>query len=199
MRRDRRNNRRRLTVLRVVAFDWGGTLMEDPGVYPGPMARWPVVSAVPGAAETLAALAPRYRLVVATNADESGGGLVLAALARVALDDAFEAVFSSADLGVTKPDTTFYHAMADRLGVPARAIVMVGDNHVNDVAGARAAGLHAVWLDRRPPGAGAAVPGRDGKRLVERSTSHAAPRIRALDELPAVIATLAARLATDPA
>ncbi|MBM3146735.1 MAG: HAD family hydrolase, partial [Actinobacteria bacterium] len=147
----------------VIAFDWGGTLMEDPGLYPGPMAHWPRVAAVPHAAAVLAALAARYRLVVATNADDSDAALVLAALARVGLDRHISAVFSSADLGVQKPDRRFYESMAERLGVRPADMVMVGDSYANDVAGAAAAGLRTVWLDRyrrprpHPPAADAEV------------------------------------------
>lgn len=176
--------------LEVVAFDWGGTLVEDPGLYPGPMAHWPVVAAVPGAAEALAALVPHYRLVVATNADESAAALVLAALARVGLADPFEAVFSSADLGVAKPDAAFYKAMTDQLDVSPAAVVTVGDNFLNDVAGARAAGLQAIWLDRR------ALPERRPAALWTPAAAGSPPgapvpadtlRIRRLSELPAAL------------
>jgi len=162
----------------VIAFDWGGTLMEDPGTCSGPMAHWPRVAAVPHAAAVLAALAGRYRLVVATNADESGAALVLAALARVSLDEHISAVFSSADLGVQKPDRRFYESMAACLGVRPDEMVMVGDSYANDVAGAAAAGLLTVWLNRHrrprphPPGAAAA-------------------EVRSLAELPATIDRLA--------
>ena len=149
----------------AVLFDWGDTLMVDDGSQTGPMATWPKVAAVDGAQETLRRLRPHYRLLVATNADESSGPDVRAALARVGLDAAIDGVVSSRDVGARKPDAAFFAAALRQAGVhrrgvaPARA-VMVGDSVANDVAGAKAAGLRAVWFNpsRRPLPPGAPAP-----------------------------------------
>ena len=139
-------------------FDWGNTLMVDDG-QPGSMATWPQVAAVAGAAEALAALHGRCRICVATNADDSGSEEVMAAMGRVGLARYIDRVFSSRDLGARKPEPAFYAAVhaALRADAAARAeptlradeVVMVGDNFENDVAGALAAGLRAVWFDPR--------------------------------------------------
>lgn len=144
--------------IEAVVFDWGDTVMHDFRVDHGPMAHWPRVEAVAGAAEALRALRPRHRLALATNATESDSALVRAALARVGLDGFFADgdLFVSSELGVEKPDPRFYAAVLDRLSLPAQAVVMVGDNYENDVRGAHAAGLRTVWLAEqgsRPPGA----------------------------------------------
>ena len=112
-----------------------------------------------GAQDALRRLRPHYRLIVATNADDSGERDVLAALSRVGLDGLVDGVVSSRDVGARKPDALFYRAALLRAGraglplAPARA-VMVGDSWPNDVAGAQAAGLRAVWFNpskaRRP-------------------------------------------------
>jgi len=164
-RRSRRGpTRRSATPLEVVFLDWGDTLMVDHPAQSGPMAAWPDVRAVDGAQETLRTLRPHYRLLVATNADDSGERDVLAALSRVGLDGLVDGVVSSRDVGARKPDAFFYRAALLRAGraglplAPARA-VMVGDSWPNDMAGARAAGLRTVWLNpskaRRPDGAAA--------------------------------------------
>jgi putative hydrolase of the HAD superfamily len=142
--------------IRVVLFDWGDTLMVDDG-QAGRMVDWPRVAALPGAAETLAALHGRFRLCVATNADDSGADKVMAALGRAGLARFIDRVFSSRDLGVRKPDPTYFAAVLDALradaaerGEPplsAEEVVMVGDSYENDVAGAMAAGLRAVWFN----------------------------------------------------
>jgi undecaprenyl-diphosphatase len=152
------------TPLEVIFLDWGGTLMVDDGTQSGPMAAWPEVRAVDGAQDALRRLRPHYRLLVVTNADDSGERDVLAALSRVGLDGLVDGVVSSRDVGARKPDALFYRAALLRAGraglplAPSRA-VMVGDSWPNDVAGARAAGLRAVWLNpskaRRPDGAAA--------------------------------------------
>lgn len=138
------------------------------------MADWPRVTAVPGAREALRRLRPRYRLVVATNADLSSGPDVRAALARVGLDELVDGVVSSRDVGARKPDAAFFRAALRQAGAngrpvrPARA-VMVGDRLDNDVAGAQAAGMRAVWLDRarRGPAPGAPAPDAVVSRLAE--------------------------------
>lgn len=142
--------------VRVVLFDWGNTLMVDDGRR-GRMMDWPRVAAVPGAGEVLAALHGRYRLCVATNADDSGADEVMAALGRVGLARFIDRVFSSRDLGARKPAAAFYAAVleilradTDALGEPplaAEQVLMVGDSYENDVAGAAEAGLRAVWFN----------------------------------------------------
>jgi putative hydrolase of the HAD superfamily len=130
--------------------------MMDDGTQGGPMATWTHVAAVPGAQQVLRSLRPRYRLIVATNAADSGGDQVRAALARVGLDDLVDDVVTSREVGASKPDPAFFRAAlraasAGRPFSPRRA-VMVGDSWKNDVAGALAAGLRAVRFN--PSGGG---------------------------------------------
>jgi HAD superfamily hydrolase (TIGR01549 family) len=60
----------------------------------------------------------------------------------------FEHVIASAEVGHEKPDRAIFDEAASRLGVPHHRIVHVGDSLVDDWEGARAAGLHALLLDR---------------------------------------------------
>ena len=158
----------------VVFLDWGDTLMMDDRSQSGPMAAWPEVAAVEGAQEALQALRPYYRLVVATNADDSGARDVRAALFRCGLDGLVDNVVSSRDIGVRKPDAFFFRAAllaSGSGGVPlaAERAVMVGDSWPNDVAGAQAAGLRAVWFNpgREPRPAGTAPPDAEIARLTD--------------------------------
>lgn len=151
----------------VVFLDWGNTLMVDPGLREGPMKDWETVEAEAGAAEALARLAARYRLVVATNADDSPAPDVRLALARVGLDEHIEDVVSSADVGDRKPNYAFYRTALLREGsggVPLdpRRAVMVGDGTSNDIGGAQRAGMRTIWYNptkrafpegKRPPDA----------------------------------------------
>ncbi len=149
--------------------------MVDDGAQDGPMVTWTHVAAMPGAHEALHRLRPRYRLVVATNAEESGVQEVRAALTRVGLDALVDDVVSSRDVGARKPDPAFFRAAlrAASVGQPPapRRAVMVGDSWSNDVAGARAAGLRAVWLNPSRAGRPCGAPGPDAE-------------IRGLFELP---------------
>ena len=58
------------------------------------------------------------------------------------------AVYSSADLGVTKHRGGVFAAVAEQENIPAERILHVGDNYQVDVRMARHAGWHAVHLPR---------------------------------------------------
>ena len=151
------------------------------------MAVWPEVAAVPGAQDALRRLRPHYRLLVATNADLSGGPDVRAALARVGLDGYIDAVVSSKDVGAAKPNAAFFEAALRQAGVNGKAVapanaVMVGDRTDNDVGGAKRAGLRAVWFNpSHAPLPEGAMP--------------ADAEVARLSELPAALI----RLSTEPA
>ncbi|ANM30232.1 hypothetical protein ABI59_12550 [Acidobacteria bacterium Mor1] len=61
----------------------------------------------------------------------------------------FETVAVSHTEGVEKPAPGLFHVALERLGVPADAAIHVGDREDQDVAGARAAGVEVLLLDRR--------------------------------------------------
>lgn len=99
---------------------------------------------LPGVPEALARLrAAGLRLVVVSNAD----GTVEEGLTRAGLRGYLDAVVDSQVIGHEKPDPRiFAHALALFGSDPARTL-HVGDFYAADVAGARAAGVHAVLLD----------------------------------------------------
>jgi len=142
--------------------------------YDGPMARWPQVEAIPGIAQVLIELHLRYRLVLATNASESGAVLVSSALRRVGLEKYFHCVFTAKELGVRKPSPAFYHAVMRETGCGASEAVMVGDDYQNDITVAKQAGLWTVWYNPT------AAPSPRSDRL------HDA-EIRTMSELPATL------------
>jgi putative hydrolase of the HAD superfamily len=69
-------------------------------------------------------------------------------LARLGLAIHFEAIITAAAIGVAKPDPKPFESALEQLGAEASECVHVGDDPVTDVAGARAAGLFAVLVDR---------------------------------------------------
>ena len=64
------------------------------------------------------------------------------------LDHYFDAIVISGETGWQKPDPKIFHAAAAQLGAPPEAILHIGDSATEDVAGARAAGLHSLLLTR---------------------------------------------------
>jgi putative hydrolase of the HAD superfamily len=106
---------------------------------------------VPG---VLAALRERgCALVVVSNWDVSLHDV----LDQTGLRPLVDAVVTSAELGVAKPDPAiFAHALELAGGVPAAEALHAGDDVAADVEGARAAGIAAVLVardgERPPPG-----------------------------------------------
>jgi putative hydrolase of the HAD superfamily len=107
----------------------------------------------PDAAPTLATLRTAgLRLAVVSNWDCS----LRSVLADVGLAAAVDAVVVSAEAGVAKPNPEIFLAALEALRRRVDESLFVGDSLEIDVAGARAAGLRAVLLDRSPaPDAGA--------------------------------------------
>ena len=114
--------------------------------------------ALDGAAQLLAAVRPHARVVIVTNnlLEEQQDKLAYCGLAAM-VDD----LVASEDVGISKPDPGIFHIALERAGVGADAAVMVGDSWANDIVGAHAAGIPAVWFnpERKPrPPSPPAVP-----------------------------------------
>ena len=103
---------------------------------------------------------------------------------KVGLGQYFESVVFAQDHLVAKPDKGIFEVVERQLGVPAAACVLVGDHPLNDVAGAKRAGWHAVWIDRE--GGGMFVP-HDG------CDEHPDAVVTSLDELPGALRGLGRR------
>jgi 2-haloalkanoic acid dehalogenase type II len=84
-------------------------------------------------------------LAVVTNAasDSARDGLDALGIAS-----RFAAIVVSGEVRVAKPDPAIFTLAAERLGVDPSDGWHVGDSLAADVAGARAAGLGVVWLNR---------------------------------------------------
>lgn len=101
--------------------------------------------AYPDARPALAALRDRgLRLVCVSNWDVSLADV----LGRCGLDDLVDGVVTSAATGVRKPDPAIFAAALELADCSADEAVHVGDTVEEDVAGAGAAGIRALLLDR---------------------------------------------------
>jgi putative hydrolase of the HAD superfamily len=85
------------------------------------------------------------RVVVVSNWDVSLHGV----LAELGLAPLLDGAITSAQAGARKPEAAIFHRALELAGgIPPGEAVHVGDEPGEDVAGARAAGLHAVLLAR---------------------------------------------------
>lgn len=88
----------------------------------------------------LTALGARYALATFSNGN--------ADLRRIGIDGHFVGVLNAESVGCAKPRVEAFHAAAAALGVAPHEMLYVGDNPHLDVAGARAAGCRAAWINR---------------------------------------------------
>lgn len=95
------------------------------------------------------------RLVVASNWDVSLHDV----LERTGLRERLDGVATSAEVGSAKPAGELFAAALALAGAQAGEAIHVGDSLEEDIAGARAAGIEAVWVRRErqrdreaPPG-----------------------------------------------
>jgi putative hydrolase of the HAD superfamily len=88
----------------------------------------------------LARLQTRFRLFTASNGN--------ADLARIGLAHYFERSLSARQVGALKPDPALFHKVIEGTGLAPQQVVYVGDDPALDVVGARAAGMHAIWINR---------------------------------------------------
>jgi len=91
------------------------------------------------------ALRPAYRTAILSNADRS----LRERLRATGLHDLFDAIVSSAEEGMAKPEPAIYRLAAERLAVPPTACVFVDDFEPN-VEAAVAVGMRGVlfYIDR---------------------------------------------------
>ncbi|MFJ9682951.1 HAD family hydrolase [Streptomyces sp. NPDC101194] len=124
-------------------------------------------SLFPDALPALDVLASGFRHGVLSNSSIHNQDRKLRTLG---VRDRFEAVVCAVELGVSKPEAGAFHAACEALALEPGEVAYVGDEPDIDAAGAVAAGLTGIWLDRR---------GRGGRpELV---------RIGGLDQLPALL------------
>ena len=88
---------------------------------------------------TLEILANRFQLGVITNGN--------ADVRRLGLADYFQFALCAEELGVGKPDPKPFLEALVRAGVAAEHAVHIGDHPSDDIAGAQAAGLRAIWFN----------------------------------------------------
>jgi putative hydrolase of the HAD superfamily len=106
------------------------------------------------AVPALRSLGRRFKLAVITNGD---GVQQRAKLDATSLSPFFADILVSGEVKVRKPDPAIFRLSERTLGLPPESLAYVGDRLDVDVAGAKAAGWTALWLDRK------GMPGRSSE------------------------------------
>ncbi len=162
---------RQLTTL---VFDWGNTIMVDDRQFSGKMMEWPVVQAIEGAHQTLKLLSSKYQLVLASNAEDSSTLDISKALGLIDLDYFFHQILTCKELSAKKPDPLFFQNLVKKINQPLEEMVMIGDDYIKDIVGAKLAGWKAIWFNPSGLTSNAHLPLQDME-------------IRNLNEIPGVL------------
>jgi len=98
-----------------------------------------------GANDTLSELQDRgYRLAVLSNNDSR----LRSVLKDLAIDELFEKIFISSEMGIEKPDTAIFREVEKSFGKEPSYFLHVGDSHSRDFEGARQAGWDALLFGK---------------------------------------------------
>lgn len=144
-----------LDVLRIkatVQTDWlteNGRLPGDAPkeAYIRSVSRWCydfVGRTLQTAAPIIGRLAERYPLVLVSNFY----GNIEAVLDDFGLRAYFRDIVESAVVGIRKPDPAIFRLGVERLGLPAREVVVIGDSYKKDIEPASQTGCRTIWLKK---------------------------------------------------
>jgi putative hydrolase of the HAD superfamily len=98
-----------------------------------------------GTVALLEALRPHVKIGIVTN------NILLEQqekLRYLGLETHIDALVVSEEVGIVKPEAGIFRVALERLQCSAEETVMIGDAWQNDIIGARAAGIRAIWLNR---------------------------------------------------
>ncbi len=91
-----------------------------------------------------------YQLAVVSN---GGHDTRLNTIRGLGIEAYFDEIISSGLVGFSKPQPEIFQITAERLGVQPDCCLYIGDHPVNDVQGAKNAGMHALWMQGFHPDA----------------------------------------------
>jgi HAD superfamily hydrolase (TIGR01549 family) len=101
------------------------------------------IDLVPGIRKMLADLSKRYNLAIISNVISNASRLVLQ---KYDLEQYFDNIVLSRDLGIRKPSLEIFNFALVNLGVSSSEAVHVGDSLEDDVRGAQNAGMKTAWI-----------------------------------------------------
>lgn len=134
--------------IKYLIFDWGDTLMSDNPNDERAMCLWEEIKVMQGVTDVIPYLHSKYICTVGSNAGESDAIAMKKAFERVNLDSYFDYYFTSKELGARKPDIAFFENILQKLGASSENTVMIGNDYLKDISGAKKAGLKTVLITK---------------------------------------------------
>lgn len=135
-------------MIKGILFDLGDTIVIEGS---STSLLDPQAKLVPHAKEVISSLSQQYRLAVVSNTFVSTKREVKMALHNLGLDQYFDAIVTSVDVGYEKPHEEIFRVALQELGLRPPEVVMVGDRIEKDVVGANRIGIASIlckWNDR---------------------------------------------------
>ncbi|MBT3313007.1 MAG: HAD family phosphatase [Anaerolineae bacterium] len=90
--------------------------------------------------ESIRSFRPQFRTALLSNAWDDLRGLLIN---KWAIDDAFDEIFISAEMGIAKPDARIYEMVLEELGVAPGECVFV-DDFIENIEAARKLGMYGI-------------------------------------------------------
>ncbi|WP_195702002.1 YjjG family noncanonical pyrimidine nucleotidase [Companilactobacillus futsaii] len=100
---------------------------------------------MPGAKKTLQELNKTYRLFAASNGTSDKQ---YSQTAGAKIDQYFEKIFLSENIGFDKPDKKFFKSIENKLQAPPKDFLMIGDSLSSDIAGANDSDIDSLWYNK---------------------------------------------------
>ena len=131
-------------MIKAVCFDLGDTLVAEETVIHNSSGQAITANVVEGALEVLEAIKKAgYKIALIANVDSIDARNIMG---TCGLEDYFDAMVISEELGIEKPAREIFQTALDRLEVKAENAIMVGNRIDADIVGANRIGMKSVWF-----------------------------------------------------
>ena len=104
---------------------------------------WKYAVLKPETLDVLKALKGKYKLAVLSNGQSKSQH---DKISHCEMDDYFEEIVVSGDIGINKPNKEIFEIMAERLDCKPEECVFVGDVFASDIIGAIKANMIPIWI-----------------------------------------------------
>ena len=131
-------------MIEAICFDLGDTLVAEETVIHNSCGQAITARVIEGVFEALETIRKNgYRIAMIANGDSAGARNIIS---TCGLEDYFDVIVISEEVGIEKPDKQVFQVALDKLGVEAENAVMVGNRIDADIVGANRTGMKSVWF-----------------------------------------------------
>jgi len=131
-------------MIEAICFDLGDTLVAEETVIQDSSGRAVTADVIEGVFEVVETMRKDgYRTAIIANANSADARNIIA---TCGLEDYFDVIVISEEVGIEKPGKQVFQVALDKLGVEAENAVMVGNRIDADIVGANRVGMKSVWF-----------------------------------------------------